>query len=200
MAVLDPIRRTDAVRPLQGWAGGAVRPQGGDREGWAESIRAIDPVSAYGSDADGSFDQGSFDDQLRDQERRQNGQRGFARPLSAGTLAALIDLAGNPDFAAANINTRAPTTQAQAADRYAATAAAADPVRPDAGATRAASAAASTAAANTSTSAATTGLFGLFTDFLANRPEASAVVAAYRSVQAVRADQLGRDLAISRVG
>lgn len=185
MSALDAIRRIETARPVPGWGGATTRsaPLG---ESWQDEIRRVDPSGTGGEDGGSAFEQALARDQQNQEQQRGSG---FGQRFSSGTLSTLIALQADPGFAARSYGSADVTSPSRAAARYEATAN--STVLDDT---------AGAGDGGTGTARGTASLFGLFQNFVANRPEASSVIAAYRAVQSVRADDLGRQLAVTRFG
>ncbi|MGV0759293.1 hypothetical protein V6768_08300 [Tistrella mobilis] len=185
MSALDAIRRIETARPVPGWGGATTRsaPLG---ESWQDEIRRVDPSGTGGEDGGSAFEQALARDQQNQEQQRGSG---FGQRFSSGTLSTLIALQADPGFAARSYGSADVTSPSRAAARYEATAN--STVLDDT---------AGAGDGGTATARGSASLFGLFQNFVANRPEASSVIAAYRAVQSVRADDLGRQLAVTRFG
>lgn len=185
MSALDAIRRIETARPVPGWGGATTRsPIVG--EGWQDEIRRVDPSGTGGEDGGNAFEQALARDQQNQEQQRGSG---FGQRFSSGTLSALIALQADPGFATRSYSSADVTSPSRAAARYEATAN--STLVDDA---------AGSAESDAATSRGIGSLFGLFQNFVTNRPEAASVVAAYKAVQSVRADDLGRQLAVTRFG
>ncbi|WP_372025050.1 hypothetical protein P7L70_26520 [Tistrella mobilis] len=185
MSALDAIRRIETARPVPGWGGATTRsaPLG---ESWQDEIRRVDPSGTGGEDGGSAFEQALARDQQNQEQQRGSG---FGQRFSAGTLSTLIALQADPGFTARSYSSADVTSPSRAAARYEATAN--STVLDDT---------AGAGDGGTATARGAGSLFGLFQNFVTNRPEASSVIAAYRAVQSVRADDLGRQLAVTRFG